>query len=137
MARALDNSLLEGEHFEDGLRILCRLFNVENLHREQLECVKAFFQGKDVYLSARTGYGKSLVYQSLPLLHDLLIDQVFGTSIEIVICLLVSLMLDQVAYLRSLGINAAAIYSGQDPEILDDIGHILTCICFPRINVVC
>jgi superfamily II DNA helicase RecQ len=30
-------------------------------------------------------------------------------------------MLDQVAYLRSLGINAAAIYSGQDPEILDDI----------------
>lgn len=32
-------------------------------------------------------------------------------------------MLDQVGYLQSLGINAAAIYADQDPKVLDDIDN--------------
>ena len=121
MACALDNSLLEGQDFQNSLGVLCYFFQIEQIHEEQLQCIKAFFSGKDVYLSAMTGYGKSFVYQSLPLLHDLLIEQAVGTSIAIVICPLVSLMMDQVSYIQSLGLNAAAIYSGQDPKILDDI----------------
>ena len=121
MAHVLDSSLLEGDGFEYALGFLCSIFKIEKLHKEQLNCMKAFFRGKDVYLSARTGYGKSLVYQSLPILYDFLKDQVFGTSIAIVVCPLISLMLDQVAYLKSLGISATAIYSDQDSKVLDDI----------------
>ncbi|CAB4035432.1 mediator of RNA polymerase II transcription subunit 34-like [Paramuricea clavata] len=52
---------------------------------------------------------------------DHLEDQVVGTSIGITICPLASLMLDQVAYLKSIGLNAAAGYNGQDEEILRDV----------------
>ena len=121
MTCTLDISFLEGQDFQNSLRVLCCFFQIEQIHEEQLQCIKAFYSGKDVYLSTMTGYGKSFVYQSLPLLHDLLIEQAVGTSIAIVICPLVSLMIDQVSYIQSLGLSAAAIYSGQDPKILADI----------------
>ena len=74
-----------------------------------------------MYFSAGTGYGKSLVYQAIPLFHDLLIEQVIGTSIGIIIRPLTSLMLDQVAHLQSLGINAVAVQADQDPKVLEDV----------------
>ena len=84
---------------------------MKTLCNEQLQCIKAFFQGKDVYFSAETGYGKSPVYQAIPLFHDLLIDQAIGTSIGIIISPLTSLMLDEVAHIHSLGINAVAVHA--------------------------
>ena len=39
---------------------------------EQLEAVKEFVKGKDVFVSTLTGSGKSLCYGSLPLVFDLL-----------------------------------------------------------------
>ena len=62
-----------------------------------------------------------MIFQAVPLLADLLIDQAIGTSIAIVICPLVSLMLDQVAYLKSIGFSAAAVFEGQDDQVLKDI----------------
>ena len=63
--------------------------------------------------SGRTGYGKSIVFQSIPLLADLLLDQVIGTSTVVVVCPLTALMLDQVNKMNDLGINAAAVFQGQ------------------------
>ncbi|XP_028404789.1 mediator of RNA polymerase II transcription subunit 34-like [Dendronephthya gigantea] len=125
MASFIEPSLLEGEHFSEAIRIVCCFFQVESLHREQVEALKAFLLGKNIFFSAGTGYGKSLVFQAVPLLADLLEEQVVGTSIAIVICPLVSLMLDQVAYLKSLGLNAAAVYQGQNEDVLREIeeGH--------------
>ena len=118
---SIDVAVLEGEEFKSATDIICHFFQVKSLHKEQLQCIKAFLRGKDVYFSAGTGYGKSLVYQAIPLFHDLLIDQVIGTSIGIIICPLTSLMLDQVAHLQSLGINAVAVHADQDPKILKDV----------------
>ena len=106
------------------LSMLCALcagsFTWE-LYSEQITAIKEFFLGRNVFVSAGTGYGKSLVFQAIPLISDLLEDQVVRTSIGITICPLVSLMLDQVVYLKSIGLNAAAVYNGQDEEILRDI----------------
>ena len=74
-----------------------------------------------MFFSAGTGYGKSLIFQAVPLLADLLIDQAIGTSIAIVICPLISLMLDQISYLKSIGFSAAAVFEGQDEQVLKDI----------------
>ena len=60
------------------------------------------------------------MFQAIPLISDLE-DQVVGISIGITICPFVSLMLDQVAYLKSIRLNAAAVYNGQDEEILRDV----------------
>ena len=82
---------------------------------------QSFFLGRNVFFSAGTGYGKSLGFQAITLISDLLEDQVVGTCIGITICPLVSLMLNQVAYLKSIGLNAAAVYNGQGEEILRDV----------------
>ena len=112
-----DHSLQRQHKFESPLSIF---FSKSSQKATWL--YQNFFFGKRTYnLSARTGFGRSLVYQELPLLHDLLVQKVIGSSMIIIICPLVSLMLDQVAYLKSLGLNVAAIYSSQDSMVLDDI----------------
>ena len=63
--------------------------------------------------SGRTGYGKSVVFQSIPLLADLLLDQEIGVSTFVVACPLTALMLDQVNKMNDLGINAATVFQGQ------------------------
>ena len=75
---SIDVAILEGQELKSATDIICQVFQVKTLHNEQLQCIKAFFRGKDVYFSAGTGYGKSLV----PLFHYLLIDQAIG----IIIC---------------------------------------------------
>ena len=40
------------------------------LHPKQLEAIQVLYHKKDVILIARTGFGKSLIFQSLPLLYD-------------------------------------------------------------------
>jgi superfamily II DNA helicase RecQ len=117
----IERENLQGETFEDALKIVCAFFQIENLYEEQKTILRQFFLGKTVFFSAGTGYGKSLIFQAVPLLADLLIDQAIGTSIAIVICPLVSLMLDQVAYLKSIGFSAAAVFEGQDDQVLKDI----------------
>jgi hypothetical protein len=124
MASFIEPSLLEGEHFSEAIRIVCCFFQVESLHREQIEALKAFFLGKNIFFSAGTGYGiKSLVFQAVPLLADLLDEQVVGSSIAIIIY-----MSFGVSHARSsrvfevvIGLNAADVYNGQDEESKSNI----------------
>ena len=104
------------------LRMICHYFNIDALFAEQLKILRSFFQGKNVYFSAPTGYGKSLIFQAIPLIADQLLDRSTATSIIIVISPLHSLMFDQVKYLNDVvGINAAAIYKDQSEEVLKTI----------------
>ena len=90
----VEESKLEGKRFQDAARIFCNFFQVENLFEEQIKAIKAFFRGNDVFFCASTGYGKSIVFQSIPFFADLLLDQVIGTSTVVVVCPLTVLMLD-------------------------------------------
>ena len=72
----------------------------EELKDEQKEAVKAFANGKDVFVSLPTGYGKSLCYQILPVLFDALRGQPERqtvSSIVVVVSPLTSIMKDQVS----------------------------------------
>lgn len=63
MASVVDPSQLEAEPFESALKIVCCFFGVDNLHEEQINALKNFFLGKNIFFSAGTGYGKSMVFQ--------------------------------------------------------------------------
>ena len=64
-----------------------------------------------IFFSAHTGYGKSLIFQAIPIISDVL-----------VISQLISLMKDQVRNCNErLGIYAATIYSMQDEQVLQSI----------------
>ena len=95
----IEGAKLEGKCFEDAVQQVCYFFQVENLFDDQIKAIKAFLKGNDVYFCASTGYGKSIVFQSIPLFADILLDQVVGTSTAIIVCPLISLMLDQVEWI--------------------------------------
>ena len=117
----IEDSILEGQVFADALRQVCFFFQIEKLYEDQVSAIKSVLKGKDVFFCASAGYGESIVFQCIPLLTDILLDQAIGTSTVIVICPLVSLMHDQVKKKNDLGITAAAVFKEQDKEVLDNI----------------
>ena len=113
---------LDESTFEEAIRLVSAFFNVDGLLPDQINAVKAFFSGNDIYFSAPTGFGKSLIFQCLPMIADILNNDVIGTCKALVICPLKALMLDQVEKLRKhTAITAAAIYDGQEERILQEI----------------
>lgn len=42
----------------------------QQLKPKQSEAVKAFVEGRDVFVSLPTGYGKSIIYAILPIVYD-------------------------------------------------------------------
>eukprot|EP00794_Sanderia_malayensis_P020986 gene20986-23039_t len=112
------------EKFKDALTLLYKYFNdVDMIKPDQEKALRSYFKAKkNVYYSAPTGHGKSLVFQAMPLVADMLAENVIGTSNILVITPLLSLMHDQVDFLNSkTGLSAAAIYQGQTEEVLEDI----------------
>ena len=41
---------------------------------EQQEAIKAFFKGENVFVNLPTGFGKSLIFQRLPILVDIVVS---------------------------------------------------------------
>ncbi|XP_065071472.1 uncharacterized protein LOC135696120 [Rhopilema esculentum] len=106
---------------EEQFSMVASFFNVMELYEDQKNALRSFFRGKDLYYSSATGSGKSLIFQCIPPLIDLLRDQALGTSTVLVISPLKSLMLDQVNKLQQSAVSAAAIYNGQSQSVLDRI----------------
>ena len=121
MAITFDSLKLEGPVFEAALNQVCFFFQLDALYDDQVHAIRSFLKGNNVFFCAATGYGKSIIFQCMPLLVDILSDQVVGTSTMIVVSPLVSLMLDQVSKMRQYGINAVAIFQDQDEDVLNDI----------------
>ena len=113
---------LSEERIEDAFKYVRYFFDVKELMPDQQTAIRTFFSGRDIFFSAPTGYGKSLIFQCLPMIADILKDNLIGTCKALVISPLKSLMLDQVSKLKlTTGVTAAAIYDGQDEKVLKEI----------------
>ena len=88
---------------------------------EQDESIREFFKGKNIFINLPTGFGKSLIFQCLPIVADILYSKPRGSSIVVVISPLRSLMDDKVIHLQSVGIPAIAITDEEDPEIIQQV----------------
>lgn len=116
---ALDAS--SNANFHRAIDSVCEAFRVSSLYPEQEECLKAILQGKDVYASLPTGYGKLLIFYAAPIVADEVFEHPRGSSKIIITSPLKTLMEDQVAYLKSLGLSAIALHDEQSKEILKDV----------------
>ncbi len=96
-------------------------FNLTNLFTQQEESIKELFKGQYIFVNLPTGYGKSLIFQCLPFVADVLGSKPRCTSVSVVISPLRSLMNDQVQYLNNLCIPAIAITNEEDPEIIQQV----------------
>ena len=118
----LDELKWDEDAFYKTCQTVCYYFKVEKLLKEQITVLKNFLKGNNAYFSAPTGFGKSLIFQSIPLIADHLLGRAPGTGIILVISPLKSLMFDQVKFLNNVvGINAAAIHKDEKENVLKAI----------------
>ncbi len=87
------------------------------LKPEQEECLVHIFNGGDVVALLPTGFGKSLIYQLLPIVSEKLGRPKSGKVIIVIVSPLVVLMDDQEA--AKLGLRAAQLGVHNDPEIME------------------
>ena len=109
-------------------------FEIDTLFPEQELAIKTFVERDNVFINLPTGYGKSLIYQCIPLVVDILNGNPRGTSVLVVISPLKALMEDQVEYLGNVGISAIAVEDKTDPEFLQMIknGVFMVVYCSPE-----
>ena len=81
-------------------------FGIDRLTQEQTIAIDSILDGNDVFISTRTGSGKSICYQALPLANG-------RKNIVLVSCPLLSIMQEQVSWLVDVGIKAS--YIGKCP----------------------
>eukprot|EP00794_Sanderia_malayensis_P001676 gene1676-1869_t len=92
----------------EALALVCRVFDVPFLKKGQEDAIRVFLMGKSIFVSANTGFGKSLIFQSLPIIMDYINDEL-GYYTLLIVSPLDSLMEDQVKKLGDLGVNAVAL----------------------------
>ena len=57
-------------NIEDIIDEVTRRLSLGRLKPKQMEAIIAFVGGRDVFVSLPTGYGKSIIYASLPFIFD-------------------------------------------------------------------
>ncbi|XP_022793277.1 ATP-dependent DNA helicase Q1-like [Stylophora pistillata] len=102
---------------EEALKAVCEKFRFKELNAYQKVAIEKFMQGRDIFLNLPTDYGKSLIFQALPTMFDVVMPR--QGSIVVVVCPLLNLSKDQAAYLNSLGtsaINISDVENEGDPR---------------------
>ena len=85
-------------------------FKISELNVYQKLAIRKFvLEKEDIFVNLPTGSPKSLIYQAMPLMYDHVSHE--NGRIVVVVSPLISLMEDQVKYLRSLGLSAINISS--------------------------
>lgn len=83
------------------------IFGFEKFYDDQWETVRRLLNGERILLIEKTGFGKSLCYEYPATQFD---------GLTVIFTPLIALMRDQVNFLKSKNISAAAINSNQDNE---------------------
>ena len=87
---------------EEAFVLVSEKFQIPSLNEQQkLAIRKIVLKSEDAFVNLPTGFGKSLIYQALPLTFDHTTK--LSGHIVVVVSPLVSLMEDQVKYLQSIG----------------------------------
>ena len=84
-------------------------FGYNELKVEQHQALKAFVEGRDVFVAIPTGYGKSLCYALLPAIFDSKKGLVGKTSICMIVSPLIALMKDQSNVFIKKGISSGFV----------------------------
>ena len=64
--------MTESDQMEVAMAYAARRLIVPSLNIHQKQAVRAFMDGKDVFVSLHTGFGKLLCFRSLPFVNDYL-----------------------------------------------------------------
>ena len=95
----------------------------------QRKTIEAYLSGKDFFVSAPTGAGKSLTFELAPYTFDHFFGEACNTIVFVIVPL-ISLMKDQVSNLNSRGIRASYVGDDCSEEQVEDILNLKEKIVF-------
>ena len=104
--------------YNTAVHQVCAIFGIEKLHLEQQKAIDKFFEEKDVFVSLPTGYGKSFIFQAIPVIASLVCKK---PCTIFIVSPLKALMEDQVQYLNGLGLKAVALNEESDEAIIERV----------------
>ena len=107
--------MAEMSNLDRAFTTVCSKFMISQLNPFQIRAISEFVKGeRDLFVNLPTVYGKSLIYQALPVVFD---DLRYSMEhVVVVVSPLVNLMKDQVKSLRALGISAVSLTSLEEGE---------------------
>ena len=73
-----ERSVFDSVKFSVAISTASKFLNVAKFYPDKEEALRNCFQRKDLFFSAHTGYGKSLIFQAIPIIADVLEDQLIG-----------------------------------------------------------
>ena len=107
---------IDAAHVDRVIAEAASLYGYTNLKVEQKRVLKSFVEGRDVFVSFPTGYGKSLCYALLPAIFNMKTGLTEKISICLIVSPLIALMKDQSVLFAQKGIPAAFV---SDKETTD------------------
>ena len=96
------SAITEGS-WERAFQAVKEQFEIDNLLPEQENSLREFLVGRNIFVNLLTGYGKSLIFQCLPIAVG---ERPCGSSVIMVISPLRLIMEDQVRHLNDIGVPA-------------------------------
>ena len=95
-------------NINEAFRVVCDFFNITELNFDQKVAITKFVvDKKDVFVNLPTGFGKSLIFQSLPIVLDALTNK--PGHIVLVLSPLLTLIDDQIQNSRALGLSCVSL----------------------------
>jgi len=94
---------------EEAFRKVCEVFGFDRLNKNPEETLRFVSESKsDVFVNRPTEFGKSVVFQALPIVYSC-VDPSREKNIVLVVSLLINLMKEQVSRLNSPKISAISL----------------------------
>ena len=99
---------------------VCEQFKFSELNQRQKEAIiSAVLKKNDVFVSLPTGFGKSVIFQALPMVFDGFTGE--SGHIVIVVSPLLSLIKDQTERLRQLGMSCVSLGDASTQGEIDTV----------------
>lgn len=115
MAVAVEgNREVDEEVFQAAISYAATQLKIPSLNPKQEAAIRGIVGGNDVFINLPTGFGKTVCFQSIPLVMDYITspepaEEVIDKHIAIIVEPTAAIMRDQVTKLLAKGIRAAAI----------------------------
>ena len=125
------------EENNDSIKVVLTIFSMKEFRDYQIKCLESLFNNFNSFVCQPTGSGKSIIFQALPFLSlarenpDMIQETLLKKCHYkgLIISPLLSLMQDQLNFLKNVGIRAGCLSNNKEDQQLLEVSWLKTDAC--------